>query len=363
MADIQTALATRTLISDNTLISGNSVADSDFIFTIGGIRDDGLAATGTIVDASYGVARLNAQRHLMNQIFGDDGGTPTAITVNSSGELVVSSNSEYAEDTGHTSGNVGTFILTVRNDAGTALAADGDYSPLQVDSTGALRVTGGSASEYAEDSVHTSGDIGTFILAVRNDAGTALAADGDYSALQTDSLGRLRVAANVTVNSEYAEDTGHTSGNTGTYILAVRNDGFVSPVSANGDYSSLLVDSIGGLKVSQNPSLDGAIIDYTTASIAANTTSTNFAQVTATGGDLYVHSVMGSSSSPGKIEIQNSGTTVAVGFWSASTMMTQMNFPKPIIIASGNTLDIDITNRSGGGPAADFYATVIATQG
>lgn len=52
-----------------------------------------------------------------------------------------------------------------------------------------------TALSKAEDSVHSSGDQGIMSLAVRNDAGTALAADGDYIPLTTDSTGQLRVSA------------------------------------------------------------------------------------------------------------------------------------------------------------------------
>lgn len=151
-----------------------------------------------------------------------------------------------AEDAVHASGDVGVMSLAVRNDAGTALSADGDYSVLQTDSIGRLRVTGGGtsnvddsafgigvdsvvptglladetatdsvnegdvgiprmtlnrkaihASEFLEDSPHVSGDYGTQVLSVRTDATTTLGADGDYVPFQTDSNGRLKVNASV----------------------------------------------------------------------------------------------------------------------------------------------------------------------
>ena len=63
---------------------------------------------------------------------------------------------QYDEDTAHTTGATGTLALVVRNDAGTSLvSADGDYAPLSVDSTGALRVTGGGGgTQYQEDTAH-----------------------------------------------------------------------------------------------------------------------------------------------------------------------------------------------------------------
>jgi len=44
----------------------------------------------------------------------------------------------------------------------------------------------------AEDAVAGSGDTGTFMLAVRRDSATSGAAAGDYHELQVDANGRLR---------------------------------------------------------------------------------------------------------------------------------------------------------------------------
>jgi hypothetical protein len=70
-------------------------------------------------------------------------------TIAVSGELI--DNIVVVEDAVHGSGNSGVMALAVRNDAGTALAADGDYIPLSVDSSGAVRVTGGGGgTQYTE---------------------------------------------------------------------------------------------------------------------------------------------------------------------------------------------------------------------
>jgi hypothetical protein len=104
---------------------------------------------------------------------------------------------QYAEDAAHTSGDTGTMALAVRVDSAGALAGTtGDYSPLQVDANGALRVTGASgATEFAEDAAHTTGDKGVQMLAVRQDSAAALAGTtGDYIPLSTSAGGALRVA-------------------------------------------------------------------------------------------------------------------------------------------------------------------------
>lgn len=127
---------------------------------------------------------------------------------------------------------------------------------------------------YAEDSVHVSGDIGSFVLAVRNDNNIVLTSDdGDYSPFAVDAYGRMKVLAdfdpsmlnedgylnvnlagpivvNVDINAEYAEDSVHTSGDIGDFVLAVRNDNNIALTSADGDYSPFAVDAYGKMKIS-----------------------------------------------------------------------------------------------------------------
>ena len=64
---------------------------------------------------------------------------------------------------------------------------------LQVDTTRIVPGTGAANLGKAEDAVHTSGDVGVLALAVRNDAISALAADGDYIPLIVDEDGKLVV--------------------------------------------------------------------------------------------------------------------------------------------------------------------------
>jgi hypothetical protein len=101
---------------------------------------------------------------------------------------------------------------------------------------------------YAEDSASVSGDLGQFILVVRKDAvGSLVSADGDYSALQVDANGRLRVDAEVSVStgSDKVEDTASSTGDTGTFTLGVRQDTLSSLVDTDGDYAAFKLDALG----------------------------------------------------------------------------------------------------------------------
>lgn len=176
------------------------------------------------------------------------------LILDESGRLVISG--RFLEDSAHSSGDAGLHILAVRQDSpGTLVDTDGDYAPLQVDASGNLRISGSITSnfEYDEDSAHSSGDTGAFMLAVRNDSEASLVdTDGDYAPLQVDSNGRLKVATVVSVepsDAEFAEDAAHSSGDTGLHMLAVRQDTLAASTSADGDYSSLKVDADGELYV------------------------------------------------------------------------------------------------------------------
>lgn len=103
---------------------------------------------------------------------------------------------------------------------------------------------------FTEDAAHTTGDAGIMSLAVRNDTpGTLAGADGDYAPLQVDSSGNLRVIGSFTIAGQFAEDAAHTTGDTGLHTLSVRKDAQGSNVSADGDYASNQQWSEGSLKV------------------------------------------------------------------------------------------------------------------
>lgn len=127
-----------------------------------------------------------------------------ALRVNAT--VNVDSNSDKDEDDAHTTGDIGEYILSVRMDdvdgANGALLAgtEGDYQSIFTNDKGELHTRDNDVFDVLddlrklEDAVHGSGDSGLMSLAVRNDAQTPLAADGDYIPLTTDDTGALYVA-------------------------------------------------------------------------------------------------------------------------------------------------------------------------
>lgn len=104
----------------------------------------------------------------------------------------------------------------------------------------------------AEDDPHVSGDTGVAVWAVRDASGgtSRSDADGDYSPLSVDSGQRLWVRfASGATGPEQTEDASHSTGHKGFQVLGVRADTDATQTSATGDYGFLALDSAGRQKV------------------------------------------------------------------------------------------------------------------
>lgn len=240
-----------------------------------------------------------------------------------------------AEDAAHASGDTGVAVLAVRRDAAAVgSGTDGDYSTFNVDASGALWVRPSDVVDvagtvdaqpvnaadwgvYAEDTAHTTGDSGTPVLAVRRDsAAVGSGTDGDYSTLNVDSSGRLwcNVANTVTVGS-------HAVTNAGTFAVQVTS----LPASTN--TLEVVGDAAHDAAAAGNPVLLGA---YASASAPTDVSADGDVVRLWAGldGKLHVNAhifgvdTAGSGSVPvahaGDLSVVNSGTfavqaTVAAG--------------------------------------------------
>ena len=135
-------------------------------------------------------------------------------------------NTQYAEDTAHVSGDQVTLAGVVQQAADAAISGDGDRSILQVDETGYLKVnvkTGGTGgTQYAEDSLHVSGDTLTLAGVVQQTADAALTWHGDRSLLQVDATGwaKVNVKAPFPVASALSDtDANPTTSRVGANLL------------------------------------------------------------------------------------------------------------------------------------------------
>jgi hypothetical protein len=159
-----------------------------------------------------------------------------------------------AEDAAHASGDPGVMPLAVRRDADTTLSAtDGDYVPLQVNSTGALKVTGGGGgTQYAVDDVAGATDTGTLLLAVRDDSlATLTPADGDYAQLRVSSTGALHVTGGGG-GTEYTVDAVAPAAPTGATFVMERDDALSALTEVEGDWTNPRANANGALWVKQD---------------------------------------------------------------------------------------------------------------
>lgn len=154
------------------------------------------------------------------------------------------------ESTAHTTGDRGSFSLGVVNLLNTSLASGGEYAPRAVTGRGYTITTPSFSSDLTsarqvtklEDAGHTTGDVGNFILAVRNDnAATNLTGTNlDYGAFVVDNRGVQFV------QGRQREDDGAANADFGFIPLSVRDDILAAGVtSADNDFTYRRVDTHG----------------------------------------------------------------------------------------------------------------------
>lgn len=131
-----------------------------------------------------------------------------------------------AEDAAHVSGDPGVQLLAVRKDTGATIAGtDGDYSPLQVDADGNLRVriaAGGNGDGALLDGSNSA--IKASVLDYTNSNPLAVRltdTNGDY--------------VNAGAGTQYTEDAAAAADPVGNAIIMVRKDTLAALTSADGD--------------------------------------------------------------------------------------------------------------------------------
>lgn len=114
---------------------------------------------------------------------------------------------------------------------GTAITQTGGALDINI-ASGSLTVTENDV--YAEDSAHTSGDEGGFVLSLRVDdlasvpASVLAGTEGDYQAFITGPSGELLVGANNLDIRDLSDSTDSVSIGDGTDTLAINSDGSIN---------------------------------------------------------------------------------------------------------------------------------------
>src|SRR3990167_10714109 len=74
--------------------------------------------------------------------------------------------------------------------------------------------------------------------------------DGTTNATFTGSSLNVNITAGASAGQQYAEDTAHVTGDLGTLALVVRQDTLAASTDTDGDYAALKVTAAGALYVS-----------------------------------------------------------------------------------------------------------------
>jgi hypothetical protein len=235
-----------------------------------------------------------------------------------------------AEDAVHGSGDVGVMALAVRNDAGTPLAADGDYIPLMVDADGALYVTGtfSAANVKVDDAAFAVGTDSVGVVGFLADETAPDSVDeGDVGvARMTLDRKQLMVLVDATTDSQRLaiDSSGHAQVDLAAVSVTavpVSKDG-----NANSETNPIWVQPV-STGVSGNE-----VHDYKTATPGADASDNH--DYTVTGTTFLLKSVIFAGSGGVKAEIQTgpvaSLATVAVGFIPRQGGVEQLFFDPPV---------------------------------
>ncbi len=153
----------------------------------------------------------------------------------------------FAEDAGHSSGDVGIQALGVRKNEPAALAgADADYTPLITDASGALwtHANDGTVAIKGNVLVGNNGTVtltGTNPVFVTNNGTVSVSsiAAGD------NNIGNVDVLTLPGGITGFAEDAAHSSGDVGVPAMAVRKNEPAALAGADADYTPLTSDAVG----------------------------------------------------------------------------------------------------------------------
>jgi len=286
-----------------------------------------------------------------------DGNFPTLVSADRLPNLVT--NPIFVTPSDGTTGmslgggaEAGAILVTIANDSTGVLTIDDGGSSITVDGTVAIsgEVTVNATNLDIRDLVHTQDSIQI----------------GDGTSVTLD-------IATVDVASGGSD--------TGIAALAVRDDALTTLTPADGDYTQLRVDSVGKLWTNTELSntettplyvyqVNSVVSGYevhdfqTTASVAGDGNTTH--DYTVTGATMMLRSVIVASSGACRFIIKTgpvlSLVTAAIGFIPKFGGTYQVRFDPAVEVpvATTGTVRVDITNREGA--AQDLYSTAIGND-
>ena len=178
-------------------------------------------------------------------------------TVVGSGNFTVVQSTAASLNATVAQGTAANLLATVNNRDGSGNAltsalrgSERALSVQLVDASGNQVTSFGGGTQYTEDAASSGGETGTVILGVRNDSATSkTSADGDFSALATDSAGRVGIAdlgGAISVDDNGSSLTVDGFASTGAAAFVKITDGT----------NTAVVNSGGGLEITGSTSHD-----------------------------------------------------------------------------------------------------------
>jgi hypothetical protein len=198
---------------------------------------------------------------------------------------------EYVEDAASAANPQGGQLISRRRDVLTAaeVSAEGDViavnstskGELYVKQTDAVPVTDNGGSLTVDGAVSVSGAVDTELTTADVDTGAGTDTRAVVGLVTAASGGGVLVSATNPLpvtggggGTQFNEDAPHTTGDLGSVALGVRQDADSSPVSATGDYQTMLFDQTGNLKVNVKAGSGGGVSHTDDAPFTPGTSAT-----------------------------------------------------------------------------------------
>lgn len=236
-AETTKVIGTVNVAAAQTLATVTTVGTVSAVVPGVGATNLGKAEDAVHADGDTGVMALAVRRDANTTLAGATGDY-APIQVDASGNVKVaiisgagSGGTAIADAAAFTRGTTSVTPIAGVVETSAPTLTNGNTGTVSLTTGGALRVdvTSGGIPGFAEDVAATSGDTGIVILGVRRDtAASSSGTDGDYSTLNLDSTGKLHVNVGntVTVGS-------HAVTNAGTFVVqtGAATAGGATPVS------------------------------------------------------------------------------------------------------------------------------------
>lgn len=204
--------------------------------------DVGVLALGVRQDADTSPVSASGDYHA--PIFDNAGNLKVAIKAGAgTGGFATADNNAFTRGTT----SVNPIAGVVETSAPTL--TNGNVGALSLTTGGAARVSiaGGGIAGVSEDAASAGGEEGLLMMGKRQDVlATDTSADGDFCYPKFSATGALHVTGGGG-GVQVVEDAASTGGETGTLAMFVRQDTPAGSTSADGDYGTGKVDSVGRL--------------------------------------------------------------------------------------------------------------------